>query len=107
MIQRSFFNRLFIILISAAVFAGCNTPDKKSTESVKYSNPLSVALGDPFILSASDGKYYMYGTGGVEKGFGAYSSDNLVDWHYEGQVYSGDTPESWTVKNYWALRCMK
>lgn len=91
---------IFLLLI---VFLGCNsTEKKKSAEPVTYSNPLPVAFGDPFILSASDGKYYMYGTGGVEKGFGAYSSENLVDWQYEGQVYSGDKPESWTLKNYWA-----
>lgn len=102
MLPIHFSKSTIIILLVTIAFVGCNTSDKKSTEPVKYSNPLQVAFGDPFILSASDGKYYMYGTGGVEKGFGAYSSDNLADWHFEGQVYSGDTPESWTLKNYWA-----
>lgn len=94
------------ILLMAGMFAGavagCNSRGKTSSAAISYSNPLPVAFGDPFILSASDGKYYMYGTGGVEKGFGAYSSYNLVDWHFEGKVYSGDQPGSWTVKNYWA-----
>ena len=29
---------------------------------VAYQNPLPMAFGDPFLLKASDGKYYMYGT---------------------------------------------
>lgn len=44
----------------------------------------------------------MYGTGGVEDGFACYSSDDLVHWHPEGQVYRGNTPESWAVANFWA-----
>ncbi|MEA4919185.1 glycoside hydrolase family 43 protein [Proteiniphilum sp.] len=96
-----------IVMLTAGVLAGlsatgCSSRGKSSSGSTTYSNPLPVTFGDPFILSASDGKYYMYGTGGMEKGFGAYSSDNLVDWHFEGQVYSGNQPGSWTVKNYWA-----
>lgn len=67
-------------------------------------NPLNVKLGDPYVLLASDGKYYMYGTDetGTLTGFGAYSSDNLVDWKYEGQVYKGNRPGSWAVRNFWA-----
>ena len=35
-----------------------------------YSNPLSVQFGDPYVLLASDGRYYMYGTGaGAVDGF--------------------------------------
>jgi len=102
MITKSLLKQFCTLLILSVIVAGCGSPAKAPAEPVTYSNPLPVAFGDPFILSASDGKYYMYGTGGVEKGFGAYSSDNLVDWQYEGQVYSGDQPGSWTVKNYWA-----
>lgn len=86
----------------AAILIGCKNTSKTVPDPIVYSNPLPVALGDPYILSASDGKYYMYGTGGVRNGFGAYSSENLVDWHFEGAVYSGDQPDSWTVSNYWA-----
>ena len=63
---------------------------------------MDIALGDPYVLLASDGHYYMYGTGGVEDGFAWYSSDDLVHWHPEGQVYRGNTPESWAVANFWA-----
>ena len=74
------------------------------TPKITYTNPLPVTLGDPFVLLASDHKYYMYGTYETAKlkGFGTYSSPNLKDWKYEGQVYFGNTSGSWTKKNYWA-----
>ena len=68
----------------------------------KYSNPLAVEFGDPYVFQASDGKFYMYGTSDNLDGFKAYSSDNLVDWVDEGQIYQGATPESWTVDCFWA-----
>ena len=74
----------------------------KSGQETVFRNPLDIALGDPYVLLASDGHYYMYGTGGVEDGFACYSSDDLVHWHPEGQVYRGNTPESWAVANFWA-----
>ncbi|MBS5613773.1 MAG: glycoside hydrolase, partial [Prevotella buccalis] len=39
------------------VFVGCS---KQHTSIIK--NPLPLNFGDPFLLHASDGKYYMYGT---------------------------------------------
>lgn len=66
-------------------------------------NPLEIKFGDPYVLLASDGKYYMYGTGGgAVDGFSAYSSDNLKDWKSEGQVYRGNIQGSWTLANFWA-----
>ena len=61
-----------------------------------------IAFGDPYVLLASDGKYYMYGTGGVRDGFGCYVSDNLEDWKYLGAVYRGNTEESWAESCFWA-----
>ncbi len=66
------------------------------------SNPLDIAFGDPYILKASDGLYYMYGTGGVEDGFIAYSSPDLKSWTPLGQIYRGGTEDSWTVDTFWA-----
>lgn len=68
---------------------------------ISYTNPIPIRLGDPYILHASDGKYYMYGTSG-ETGFRAYSSDNLSDWKDEGVIYQGRTSESWAVDCFWA-----
>ena len=75
--------------------AGC-TGKKSAAEEpeLTYSNPLSVQFGDPYVLLASDGRYYMYGTGaGAVDGFCAYSSDDLIHWKSEGQVYRGNTPD--------------
>jgi beta-xylosidase len=70
----------------------------------KFKNPLAVKLGDPYVLLSSNGKYYMYGTDetGKIEGFGAYSSEDLVNWTDEGQVFKGNTPDSWGEKNFWA-----
>ncbi len=89
--------RLIIIcIISAAFMLSC----KES--GTPYSNPLDVKFGDPYVLLASDGNYYMYGTGGVKDGFGCYSSADLVNWEYRGAVYQGNTPDSWAKACFWA-----
>ena len=95
-------SHLFLLLFSTFFLYGCHSATQKKEETIIYTNPLPVAFGDPYILTASDGKYYMYGTGGVERGFAAYSSENLADWESEGKVYDGTQPGSWTLKNYWA-----
>ncbi|MDR2040446.1 MAG: glycoside hydrolase family 43 protein [Bacteroidales bacterium] len=69
---------------------------------ISYRNPLPVSFGDPFILRAADGIFYMYGTGGVNNGFKAYSSPDLVNWKDEGVIYRGATSDSWTVDCFWA-----
>ena len=94
---------IVIIIVLVGIFATIRVLGLSKHE-VVYSNPMSVAMGDPYVLLASDGKYYMYGTFDPDgkKGFGAYSSDNLRDWEYEGMVYEGATEESWTLKNFWA-----
>lgn len=70
--------------------------------SLKIENPLPVEFGDPYILKASDGVYYMVGTGGVKDGFKMYSSTDLQTWTDEGRIYRGNTTESWNVANFWA-----
>jgi GH43 family beta-xylosidase len=45
-----------------------------------YKNPLPIKnIGDPYVLKASDQKYYMYCTSGI-KGFYVWTSDDLVNW---------------------------
>ena len=75
------------LVLLALLSASCG--DKKK---VVYQNPLPMAFGDPFLLKASDGKFYMYGTGGVQNGFKVYSSDDLVTWKDEGPVYQAAHP---------------
>jgi len=75
---------------------------EKKAEKLKVQNPLPVEFGDPYILKASDGLYYMIGTGGVNDGFKMYSSADLKDWKDEGRIYQGNTDESWGIANFWA-----
>lgn len=97
---------IFAILLIPVLFLGvsCNNKKKATSDTnvISYQNPLPVAYGDPFVLKASDGKFYMYGTSENLNGFKTYSSDNLKDWKDEGVVYTGATPESWTVDCFWA-----
>ena len=90
------YNLKYIFFLLGLILIGCSTP------SIKLHNPLNIPLADPYVLLASDGKYYMYGTGGVENGFKAYSSSDLVNWSDEGEIYSRNSDSSWCVKNFWA-----
>ena len=83
------------------LFIGCICVSCGNTAKQYYSNPMNVSLGDPYVLLASDGKYYMYGTKTVDKGFTCYSSDNLTDWVDEGVVYEAAT-DSWAKDCFWA-----
>ncbi len=84
------------ILLALCCLTACG-PQKRL-----HPAPLDVRFGDPYVLLASDGHYYMYGTGGVRDGFGCYMSDDLINWEYKGAVYQGNTPDSWAVANFWA-----
>jgi beta-xylosidase len=77
---------------------GCSN----SSQQFLPDNPLSIALGDPYILKASDDTYYMIGTGGVRDGFKMYSSPDLKIWNDEGRIYQGNTEDSWGISNFWA-----
>jgi len=83
------------------------TTDTVATAKSTFSNPLNVQLGDPYVLY-TQGTYYMYGTGGADKGFAAYSSTDLVNWKGEGQVYFHNNKNGWSDPKaawngaYWA-----
>ena len=73
-----------------------------------YTNPLPVEFGDPYVLYDGDGKYFMYGTGGgAKEGFAAYSSSDLINWKFEGQVFTGNTEKSWSIGAFWAPEVYK
>lgn len=86
-----------IILLFFMHFACQNNSQKLNIE-----NPLPLELGDPYILKASDGNYYMVGTGGVKDGFKMYSSSDLKKWKDEGCIYRGNSTDSWDIANFWA-----
>jgi beta-xylosidase len=98
-----------LFIASYLVANVCNAQEAAvlNKSGIGYSNPLTVALGDPYVLKDT-GKYYMYGTGGgAKKGFSAYSSIDLKTWNYEGQVYFGDNKNGWGVNAYWAPEVYK
>lgn len=73
-----------------------------------YINPINVEFGDPYVLNDGNGTFYMYGTGGGAKdGFATYSSTDLVNWKSKGQVYQGNTDDSWAVSAFWAPEVYK
>lgn len=90
--------RISLALALLFLFFSCSR-DCSERES---ENPLPVELGDPYILKASDGKYYMVGTGGVKDGFKMYSSPDLKRWKDEGRIYRGNTVDSWGIAKFWA-----
>lgn len=86
----------------ACLTGGCS--GKQSSEDVEVAevvNPLPIKLGDPFLLHASDGRYYMYGTS-LADGFEAFVSDDLASWESVGQVYKGAGPDQWNLNSFWA-----
>lgn len=93
---------LVLIAISSLLIACGNKKKNNNDRGVTYSNPLAVKYGDPFILKASDGKYYMYGTDGSAPGFKVYESEDLADWKYVKMAYQGGKEDSWTKDSYWA-----
>lgn len=87
-----------------------NRTEDQEKEATAYAsnNPLDVAFGDPFIVYDDESdKYYMYGTGGVENGFMAYSSKDLETWEKQGQVYAADQEKAWGTKDFWAPEVYK
>jgi GH43 family beta-xylosidase len=94
---------LILITLLFGIYDSVMIRKKKLFESNIY-NPIDVKFGDPFVLLTSDGKYFMYGTDETGKidGFSVYSSDDLIDWKPEGQVYKGNTGSSWTLRSFWA-----
>jgi beta-xylosidase len=93
--------KLFLLGVATLMlFAACNSKTAQYTE-VTVTNPLPMKLGDPFLLHASDGNYYMYGTS-LENGFEAYKSTDLQTWTSCGQVYEGGKPGQWNENCFWA-----
>ena len=102
-----------LLLLTTLLYLQCASPkqtsskESSSTSVVTYTNPLPVAFGDPYILNDSQGKYYMYGTGGVRDGFVTYSSNDMVNWKNEGIIYQGNTDSSWGIGAFWAPEVYK
>jgi beta-xylosidase len=94
---------LLTVLIPLFFYGSVRGQQQTAAARHSYTNPLAVALGDPYVLYGGDGRYYLYGTGGgAEDGFAVYGSRDLVDWTPEGQVYKAGTDTSWCTDSFWA-----
>jgi len=70
---------------------------------------LPFKAADPFIMQASDGRYYLYCTNEDSgefpvSGFPVRSSTNLIDWEDHGLILTGASAK-WGVKSFWAPEC--
>ncbi len=98
--------RVFILSLLSFI---CVLSAQAQPSGKAWTNPLNVAFGDPYILYDDATRlYYMYGTGGgAKKGFSTYSSPDLANWEYRGQVYFGDREGSWGIHAFWAPEVYK
>lgn len=99
------FNKNFLVLFIAIfpLLFSCK-PSKKvlsDNSEVPINNPIPVKFGDPFLLKASDGMYYLYGTS-LADGFECFVSADLQTWDSCGQVYKGGEEGMWNKDCFWA-----
>lgn len=96
--------RIFLCSIVLLVFVACGAKNKPKEDNVisVLNNPIEIPFGDPFILLASNGTYYMYGTSENINGFKAYSSKDLVKWVDEGIIYDNRDENMWGKDCFWA-----
>lgn len=95
----------FILLIISFCFL--------TLQAKNYTNPILTpgnyngnnieSMADPFILKDVNGTYYMYLTG---TGYPCFSSKDLVNWHYEGEVLP-EKNRKWAVQSFWAPEVIK
>ncbi len=93
------------LLILIVPIGGCSMRQIETLQIIDnsnlYSNPSSVNnIGDPFVLKASDGFYYMYCTSS-ENGYYCWKSADLVNWTDKKPAYLRQEG-SWAVNCFWA-----
>jgi len=101
--KKSFLLPLMLLagMTAATMLPSCKESGKAPVNEAAVTNPLPMKFGDPFLLRASDGRYYMYGTS-LADGFEAYVSDDLTTWEPCGQVYKGADSTQWNTGEFWA-----
>lgn len=65
---------------------------------------LPFTAADPFILRASDGRYYLYCTSEDGSGFPVRSSEDLIHWTEHGLALSAKDGR-WANDTFWAPEC--
>ena len=97
--KRHLFSTLTAVLVLA--LSACHTKPSQPAAEPESLNPLPILFGDPYVLLASDGNYYMYGTS-LADGFEAYVSADLHDWQPCGQVFRAGSSDDWDIDCFWA-----
>jgi beta-xylosidase len=76
----------------------------------QYTNPIlhptnfaMDSAADPFVFKDDDGTYYMYVT---SQGYPCFSSKDLVNWTYAGNVFRKATAK-WATQKFWAPELVK
>ena len=65
-----------------------------------FATPLDVAGAAPEVL-LDNGVYYLYSTSFPDRGFGVWTSRDLVHWEQRGLAYE-KTGSGWAQKDFWA-----
>lgn len=63
-------------------------------------NPLIRNIPDPYVLKASDGEFYAYGTTDPQLGYRVYVSSDMFNWENKGFVYKNS--KQWQSGDFWA-----
>ncbi len=91
---------LLLPLLFVFFYVACKEA-KVGDDGVVINNPIPIKFGDPFLLHASDGRYYLYGSS-LADGFECFVSGDLQTWDSCGQVYKGGRPGQWNKDCFWA-----
>ena len=101
-------NSIISLAFLTLMLTGCASKANDTSMEVTVTNPLMdsegmpVTMGDPFILHASNGKFYMYGTTDYTfLDYRVYESDNLASWTYKGKCLLPQD-STWTTDVFWA-----
>jgi beta-xylosidase len=72
-------------------------PEARATS---FANPLDLKGADPDIL-LDNGVYYLYSTSFPGRGFGVWTSKDMVRWQFRGLAYQ-KTDSGWAQRDFWA-----
>lgn len=97
MMTQVFVLRCVVCSLLLAVALACPTLGQGVTT---FSNPLDPQLADPHIIRHR-GTYYVYATTDGSRGFGVWSSPDLVNWQWRGWSFEKGA-NTWAQDEIWA-----
>lgn len=96
----------YFLIIFLIVLTSCNSDVNEWMSTLNqdyiFPDPIMSNLADPFVLTASDGYFYLYGTMTNQNGvFGAWKSSDLINWTPKGIIFQYEEGD-WSYTNFWA-----